>query len=100
VVGLGRIGTAAARRAHAHDMVVCFYDPYLPDGAELGLGFERAGSLQDLLPQSDVVSLHCGAPATPESTGTGLQGCHAAVQISVMRGRPDRSRRRRASDRR
>jgi phosphoglycerate dehydrogenase-like enzyme len=65
VVGLGRIGTAAARRARAHDMVVCFYDPYLPDGAELGLGFERAGSLRDLLAQSDVVSLHC--PLTPET---------------------------------
>jgi lactate dehydrogenase-like 2-hydroxyacid dehydrogenase len=59
VVGLGRIGTAAARRAAAHDMVVSFYDPYLPDGAELGLGFERVGSLEALLAQSDVVSLHC-----------------------------------------
>src|ERR687891_1354280 len=65
VIGLGRIGTAAARRARAHDMVVSFYDPYLPDGAELGLGLERAASLGDLLAQSDVVSLHC--PLTPET---------------------------------
>ena len=65
VVGLGRIGTAAARRAQAHDMIVSFYDPYLPDGAELGLGFERASSLADLLAQSDVVSLHC--PLTAET---------------------------------
>jgi len=65
VVGLGRIGTAAARRASALDMRVSFYDPYLPDGAELGLGFERVASLAELLAQSDVVSLHC--PLTAET---------------------------------
>jgi phosphoglycerate dehydrogenase-like enzyme len=65
VVGLGRIGTATARRARALDMLVGFYDPYLPDGAELGLGFERAASLGNLLAASDVVSLHC--PLTPET---------------------------------
>ncbi|MGH6897077.1 MAG: C-terminal binding protein [Geminicoccaceae bacterium] len=59
VVGLGRIGTAASRRARAMDMEVCFYDPCLPDGAELGLGYRRADSLQALLASSDVVSLHC-----------------------------------------
>lgn len=59
VVGLGRIGTATARRAAALDMEVAFFDPYLPDGAELGLGHARASSLQELLGQSDVISLHC-----------------------------------------
>jgi lactate dehydrogenase-like 2-hydroxyacid dehydrogenase len=59
VVGMGRIGIAASRRARALDMEVCFYDPYLPDGTELGLGFRRADSLQGLLAESDVISLHC-----------------------------------------
>jgi lactate dehydrogenase-like 2-hydroxyacid dehydrogenase len=59
VVGMGRIGTAASRRASALDMEVCFYDPYLPDGTELGLGYRRVDSLPALLAQSDVVSLHC-----------------------------------------
>ena len=59
VVGMGRIGTAASRRARALDMEVCFFDPYLPDGAELGLGYRRVGSLEALLATSDVVSLHC-----------------------------------------
>ncbi|MGH6901162.1 MAG: C-terminal binding protein [Geminicoccaceae bacterium] len=59
VVGMGRIGTAASRRARALDMEVCFYDPYLPDGTELGLGYRRADSLHALLAESDVVSLHC-----------------------------------------
>ena len=56
---MDRIGTAASRRACALDMEVCFYDPYLPDGAELGLGYRRADSLPGLLAASDVVSLHC-----------------------------------------
>jgi phosphoglycerate dehydrogenase-like enzyme len=59
VVGLGRIGTAAARRARALDMEVCFYDPYLPDGVELAPGYRRCDSLVALLAASDVVSLHC-----------------------------------------
>lgn len=59
IVGLGRIGTAASRRARALDMEVCFYDPYLPDGAELGLGYRRLDCLQALLAESDVISLHC-----------------------------------------
>jgi phosphoglycerate dehydrogenase-like enzyme len=59
IVGLGRIGTAASRRAKALDMEVCFYDPYLPAGTELAHGYRRYDSLEDLLAASDVVSLHC-----------------------------------------
>jgi lactate dehydrogenase-like 2-hydroxyacid dehydrogenase len=58
VVGMGRIGTAAARRAAAFGLRIAFYDPYLPDGADLALGFERADSLEALLRQADIVSLH------------------------------------------
>ena len=58
-VGLGRIGTAASRRANALDMEVCFYDPYLPDGTELAHGYRRYDNLEALLAASDVVSLHC-----------------------------------------
>jgi phosphoglycerate dehydrogenase-like enzyme len=65
VLGLGRIGTAAARRAAALDMRVLFYDPYLPDGAELAVGWQRADSLEELLAEADVLSLHC--PSTPET---------------------------------
>lgn len=67
VVGCGRIGTAALRRARIFDMAVGFFDPYLPDGAELGLGSHRFDTLQDLLAWSDCVSLH--TPATKETTG-------------------------------
>ena len=58
VVGLGRIGTAAALRAKAFGMDVVMYDPYRENGAELSIGIRRAFSLEDLFAQSDVVSLH------------------------------------------
>lgn len=57
-IGLGRIGTAIARRAAAFDMKIAYYDPYLPEGHELGIGFERKQSLEELIAASDIVSLH------------------------------------------
>ena len=65
IVGLGRIGTATALRAKALGFHVCFYDPYLPNGADKAIGISRARTLEELLRRSDVVSLHC--PLTPET---------------------------------
>jgi len=67
IVGLGRIGTAAALRAKALGFHVVFYDPNLPNGAELGVGVERAANLEALLRQTDTLSIH--APLTPETRG-------------------------------
>jgi phosphoglycerate dehydrogenase-like enzyme len=67
VLGLGRIGTAAALRAKGLGFKVVFYDPYRPNGADLALGIGRAATLQDLLRQSDALSIH--VPHTPETTG-------------------------------
>lgn len=65
LVGLGRIGTAAALRAKALGFKVCFHDPYLPNGADKAVGITRARTLEDLLRQSDVLSVHC--PLTAET---------------------------------
>lgn len=65
IVGLGRIGTAAALRAKALGMDVMFYDPYVSQGRDKSLGIRAADSLEDLLGQAHVVSLHC--PLTPET---------------------------------
>lgn len=67
VIGLGRIGTAAALRARAFGMDVAFYDPLLPNGTELALGFKRARTLHALLGLADVVSIH--TPLTKETRG-------------------------------
>lgn len=58
VVGLGRIGLAAARRAAAFDMKVLFYDPHLLSGVDLSTGYERVHTLAELIGRADVVSIH------------------------------------------
>ncbi len=67
VVGLGRIGTAAALRAKALGMDVAFYDPYKPSGYDKALGVRRVDRFDELLAQSHVLSLHC--PLTEETHG-------------------------------
>lgn len=62
VLGLGRIGLAAARRAAAFDMNVVFHDPHLPDGVDLSTGYRRLSSPEELFETADTVSLH--APLT------------------------------------
>jgi C-terminal binding protein len=59
VVGLGRIGTAAALRAKGMGMDVVFYDPYKPAGCDKSIGVRRVDRLDDLLAQAHVLSLHC-----------------------------------------
>lgn len=67
VVGLGRIGLAAARRAAAFDMKVVFYDPHLLSGVDLSTGYERVHSLAELMARADIVSVH--APLSDETRG-------------------------------
>uniref|UniRef100_A0A8C5QUP2 C-terminal-binding protein 2 n=1 Tax=Leptobrachium leishanense TaxID=445787 RepID=A0A8C5QUP2_9ANUR len=59
LLGFGRVGQAVAVRAKVFGFNVLFYDPYLQDGTERALGVQRVYTLQDLLYQSDCVSLHC-----------------------------------------
>lgn len=65
IVGLGRIGTAAALRAKAFGFRVIFFDPYVPSGTHKAVGVERVASLADLLARSDIVSLHCPSRRKP-----------------------------------
>lgn len=66
IIGFGFIGKALAERARAMGMSVSAYDPYVgsDDPAWAALSVERV-SLDDVLTQSDVVSLH--APLTDET---------------------------------
>jgi phosphoglycerate dehydrogenase-like enzyme len=65
IVGLGRIGIAAALRAKTFGMRIVAYDPYVARGVEIAVGVDRVDSLNELLAASDVVSLHC--PLTDET---------------------------------
>ena len=65
IVGIGRIGTAAALRVNAFGREVAFYDPYKPDGYDKAVGCRRVELLGDLLAESHVLSLHC--PLTDET---------------------------------
>lgn len=65
VIGIGRIGTATALRAKAFGFQVVFYDPYVVDGTDKALGVRRCETLEELLRQSDVVSVH--TPRTAET---------------------------------
>ena len=62
IIGLGRIGTAAAMRAKGFGMNVMAYDPFVPYGQELALNVERAYNLDELLRTADFISIH--TPAT------------------------------------
>jgi lactate dehydrogenase-like 2-hydroxyacid dehydrogenase len=64
IVGLGRIGTAVVRRAQGFEMRVLYYDPTRKPDLEAELELEYT-AVEDLLEQSDFVSLHC--PLTPET---------------------------------
>jgi (S)-sulfolactate dehydrogenase len=68
LVGLGSIGQLTARKAAAIGMRVIAHDPFLPADAEAWRFVDRrVPSLDQLLAESDVVSLH--VPLTQETRG-------------------------------
>jgi glyoxylate reductase len=89
IVGLGAIGQAVARRAAAFGMQVLYHGPSRKAEAETSLVVQYAASLEELLANSDVVSLNC--PLTPASrhlinADTLAQMKPGAVLINTGRG--------------
>ena len=66
VIGMGRVGQVAAKRARGFDMDVHYYNRKRLS-ADLECGATYHQTVEDLLPHCDVVSVHC--PATPQTTG-------------------------------
>jgi len=66
VIGIGRIGSAVARRAKGFNMKVLYYDIVRREDLERELGIKYA-ELDELLRESDFVTLH--VPLTPETKG-------------------------------
>ncbi len=89
ILGLGRIGTAVALRAKALGFQVAFHDPYLPNGVDRALGIRRYRTKQELLANTDILSLH--APLTRTTRGiVGAEELRAlpagAVVVNTARG--------------
>ncbi|KRA00100.1 D-glycerate dehydrogenase [Mesorhizobium sp. Root157] len=61
IIGMGRIGKATAKRAHfGFDMDIVFYNRSKVDDDETrAMGARQLASIEDVLAQSDFVSLHC-----------------------------------------
>lgn len=66
IVGLGKIGRSVARRMAPFGFRILGYDPYLDDEQVRALGATPA-TLDDLLRESDIVSLH--VPLMPQTRG-------------------------------
>jgi len=65
IVGMGRIGQAVASRARAFDMRVVGFDPFLATDRANELGIELVGSVRELLPEVDYLTVH--TPLTAET---------------------------------
>ncbi len=59
IVGLGRIGKEVATRANAFGMKVIAYDPFFDDEFGKAHGIHKGSSMDEILCNCDVVSLHC-----------------------------------------
>lgn len=86
VVGLGRIGRCFAQRAHALGFKVIGYDPYFKSTKETE--FIKQVSFEDLVKDSDAISLHCPANGNIDlfNIETFKQMKNTAVIINVARG--------------
>ena len=67
LVGAGNIGRKVARRLAAFEARVIYYDVVSAPEIEKDLGARRV-SLEELLREADIISLH--VPATPETEGS------------------------------
>ena len=68
IVGMGRIGQAVAIRARAFGLEIRYHNRHrLPAALESMFGAQYVESLDELLAESDIVTLHC--PATEQTRG-------------------------------
>jgi D-3-phosphoglycerate dehydrogenase len=88
LVGLGRIGTEVARRAHAFGMKVFAYDPYVAPAIAREVDVDLV-TLNELLERSDVVSLHTALSPSTEKIINAEAIAHmkkGAILVNCARG--------------
>lgn len=79
IVGMGRIGQAVAHRARAFGLQVAYYNrKQLPDAIESMLSARYINSLDQLLKEADIATLHC-----PLTEGT--RGMISAERLALMK---------------
>lgn len=78
IIGLGRIGGLVAQRARGFSMRVIAYDPYIADGRFANLNVDKRDRLEDLLRESDFITIH-----TPRNKET--MNIIDAPQIAMMK---------------
>jgi len=79
IVGMGRIGQAVAHRARAFGLEVAYTNrKRLPEAIESMLGARFVDTVDDLVAQADILTLHC--PLTQETSG--LMNAH---RIGLMK---------------
>ncbi|QLB41861.1 C-terminal binding protein [Mannheimia pernigra] len=59
IIGFGRIGQALALRAKPFGLKIGFYDPIVNSGIDKSLGVFRYENIENLLSESDFISIHC-----------------------------------------
>lgn len=89
LIGFGNIARAVASRARPFGLIVKAFDPYVADGVISDAGAESATTLDELLRNSDIVSVH--VPLLEETRG--LIGADAidkmrrgAIVLNTSRG--------------
>ena len=65
IIGLGRIGKLVTKRMQAFGMTIIAYDPYIPDAIFKNYGVKKCETLDELLKESDVITIH--TPKTEET---------------------------------
>tara|TARA_R110001583_G_scaffold195426_2_gene373218 strand:- start:78282 stop:79304 length:1023 start_codon:yes stop_codon:yes gene_type:complete len=89
LVGFGAIARHSARLAQGFGLHVMAYDPLASDDLFLKAGVARCQTLQEMLPSSDIVSLHCPLlPATRHliNAGSMAQMRPGSYLINTARG--------------
>lgn len=83
IIGLGRIGSIVATKLKGSNMRAIAYDPYITDEKFKKFGVEKCETLEELLRQADLITLH--TPKTAETYGIigekELKLCKKGVRI-------------------
>jgi D-3-phosphoglycerate dehydrogenase / 2-oxoglutarate reductase len=89
IIGLGRIGSIVARKLKGANMRAIAYDPYITDEKFKRNGVEKCETLDELLQQADLITIH--TPKNEETYGMigeeQLKKCKSGVRlVNAARG--------------